>query len=147
VNCPDIRIEVLSKPQLLKPIRELLRSYVAGCGYPGETAEMVVLAVDEACANAIRHAYRGCCDEQFEILLRSDAEGVEITLTDRGRPAPAERIAPRDVAPPDPATVKPGGLGLRLIYEVFDEVEFRPGEECGNRVTMKLKRPGSGGEA
>ena len=34
----------------------------------------------------------------------------------------------------------PGGLGIQLIHEVFDEVDFCPGEGGGNCVTMKLKR-------
>jgi anti-sigma regulatory factor (Ser/Thr protein kinase) len=140
MNCPDIRIEIRSKPKLLRGVRELLRCYVRGGGFAPEVADDVVLAVDEACANAIRHSYAGSCDERLELLAACDADGIEIVVSDDGTPAPARRIAPKEQERPDPATVKPGGLGLSLIFKVFDEVVFRPGAERGNRVVMRLKR-------
>jgi len=144
VNCPDLRIQVRSEPRFLKCIRELLRSYVVNSGFSRDQAESVALAVDEACSNSIRHSYGGSCDEFFEISLRSDPAGLEIVVTDQGRPAPPGEIARRKADPTAPEEVKPGGLGLRLISEVFDEVDFRPGQERGNRVIMRLKRKSEG---
>jgi hypothetical protein len=41
---------------------------------------------------------------------------------------------------PEIDDLQPGGLGVRLIHEVFDEVHFCPGESRGNCVTMRLRR-------
>jgi len=140
----DIRLEVRADPALLRCVRALLERYVTARGFPAERAEKVVLAVDEACTNAIRHSYGGPCDEKVELRLGSTDEGIEITLSDDGIPAPAGAVARKAPAPPDPAALKPGGLGVQLMWEVFDDVEFRPGDRRGNRVRMVLRRPAPG---
>ena len=143
MTAADIRIQLVSKPRLLKSIRELLHAYVIDSGFSDEQAQNVVLAVDEACTNAIRHSYGGSCDEMLELLLSSGENGIEITLIDHGAPAPPECLDPRRREPPEPDTVRPGGLGVQLICTVFDEVEFCPGKERGNRVVMRLLRKGA----
>jgi anti-sigma regulatory factor (Ser/Thr protein kinase) len=140
MKCPDIQVDVLSKPKLLRSIRELVRCYVMDAGFSSDTADGVVLAVDEACTNAIRHSYAGSCEERLQLLLQCREAGIEIVLRDQGEPAPARRIAHTDVPTPDPSTLKPGGLGVKLIFQVFDEVQFRPGADRGNEVVMRLKR-------
>jgi anti-sigma regulatory factor (Ser/Thr protein kinase) len=78
----------------------------------------------------------------FRIAFRSNDEWLEIELVDSGDPAPPEvfQRKSRDT-PPDLSALEPGGLGVHLIYEVFDEVTFCSGPEVGNTVTMRLRRP------
>jgi anti-sigma regulatory factor (Ser/Thr protein kinase) len=137
----DIRLEIASDARLLCALRALVRTYVGLQGFPFERADEVVLAVDEACTNAIRHSYGGSTDRSIELTLRSLDDGIEIVLRDEGTPASRERLAQRELTPPEPGTVVPGGLGVQIMYRVFDEVTFEPGEDAGNRVTMRLKRP------
>ena len=137
----DIRIEVLSDPRLLGSIRGLVRSYVSAFGVSAERAENVVLAVDEACANSIRHAFNGRRDRKIEITLRSNRRWVEIVVRDGGKPAPRERLTRTGPKRLDRDNLKPGGLGVQLIYRAFDQVGFSTGRTRGNCVTMKLKRP------
>ena len=114
-----------------------------GHGFPKPRVDEIVLAVDEACTNAIRHAYANCPDRRFRLTLRANGGCVEVTLRDRGKPAPAGRLKRKDPIAPGLDALKPGGLGVQLMYEVFDEVKFRPGRERGNAVTMRLERPSS----
>jgi len=137
---PDLRVDLASDPRLLSAVRAMVRSYMGLQGFPPERVEEVVLAVDEACTNAIRHSYGGRTDRSIGVELYGEPEYVQIVLRDEGVPALRERLAPRDLKAADPATVKPGGLGVQIIYRVFDEVAFEPGEHEGNRVTMRLKR-------
>jgi anti-sigma regulatory factor (Ser/Thr protein kinase) len=94
--------------------------------------------VDEACSNAIRHAYAGRADGRLDLELCGDDKAIRIVLTDEGTPAEPGRVARQKVSRPSVRTVKPGGLGVQLMYRVFDEVCFEPGDERGNRVTMRL---------
>jgi anti-sigma regulatory factor (Ser/Thr protein kinase) len=144
----DFHIELRAQPMLLRPVRELLRTYLAAGDFPPDTIESVVLAVDEACTNAIRHSYGGSCDEALDLsIARTGDGGLEIVLCDRGAPAPAERLKPRTLLPPDPRRVRPGGLGVQFMFHVFDDVRFCPGRERGNRVVMRLSPhdPAAGG--
>ncbi len=138
----DIRLEVRSDPRLLASVRGLVRVWLEGHGVAPERVDQLVLAVDEACANAIRHAYRGRSDRMVELALRSNAEELRVEVCDRGATAPAERLGERALVPPHPDELCPGGLGVQLIHRAFDEVRFSPGSPCGNQVTMRLFRKG-----
>lgn len=136
----DIRLEVTSNPKFLCVVRALVRAYVSTAGVDPDRVEEVVLAVDEACANSIRHAYGGRPDGRLELELRGDQSILEIVLKDRGKPAPRDRVGPKPAETPrDPDRLQPGGLGVPIIHRVFDEVHFEPGPEAGNCVTMRLR--------
>ncbi len=136
----DLHLTVRSDPKLLGSIRSLVRSWVDSWDVDVKTADEVVLAIDEACTNAIRHAYEGRCDGSVELTLHAAEEHLEFQVSDKGVPCPAECTEHRPLQPPDVDDLEPGGLGIQLIHKVFDEVDFCPGESGGNCVTMKLKR-------
>jgi anti-sigma regulatory factor (Ser/Thr protein kinase) len=139
----DIRVEWRSAPKLLRGIRGLVRCYVADHGFSDERCDEIVLAVDEACTNSIRHAYHGAPDRALELVLRSNDMELVVELRDQGKPAPWEVLEPKEVKPPDLDNLTPGGLGIQLMYSVFDEVTFTPGEHEGNTVIMRLSRSGT----
>lgn len=136
----DIRVEIAADPKMLHVVRGLVRGYIEQVGVAADRADDVVLAVDEACANSIRHAYQGQPDARLELTLGAGPDVVEIQVRDEGVPASRQALERKPLAPPDPANLRPGGLGVPLIYQVFDEVEFRVGDTRGNRVTMRLRR-------
>jgi len=139
VKGEDIRVELASDPRLLQAVRRLVHGYLGAYGLPADRCDEVVLAVDEACANSIRHSYGGRREGTLRLSLRCEGQDIFIVLRDQGKPIPAEFTAARELAPPDLDTLTPGGLGVGLIYRVFDEVDYRPGKERGNCVTMRLR--------
>jgi len=139
----DIKVELRSAPKLLRGIRGLVRCYVADQGFSADRCDEIVLAVDEACTNSMRHAYHGASDRTLDLVLRSDGSALEVELRDMGQPAPWEALEQKEVKPPDLDNLTPGGLGIQLMYSVFDEVTFTPGEREGNTVIMRLNRPGA----
>jgi len=136
----DLHLTVRSDPKLLGSIRSLVRSWVDSWDVDVKTADEVVLAIDEACTNAIRHAYEGRCDGSLELTLHAAEEHLEFQVSDAGVSCPSECTERRPLQPPEVDDLEPGGLGIQLIYKVFDEVDFCRGESGGNCVTMKLKR-------
>lgn len=88
----------------------------------------MVLAVDEALTNIIRHAYQGKPDQPIEISFRriqaaqdgARRPALEIVFQDQGAKVDAKRLCSRDLE-----DVRPGGLGLHFIKESMDAVEFR----------------------
>lgn len=136
----DIRIEVRADPKLLKTVREAVRGYACTCGLPPERCDEVVLAVDEACANSMRHSYRDRREGRVELSLHHDPKRgyIEVVLRDDGAPAPREAVTPKERPAADAAELEPGGLGVPLIRAVFDEVDYQPGKRRGNCVIMRL---------
>lgn len=136
----DVRLEVRSDPCLLSVVRGLVHEWLAVVALPEDRREEVVLAIDEACSNAIRHSYGGRCDEVVEVRLRTDADRLQLEVLDSGKPCPKHLLREKPSEPPDAAQLEPGGLGVQLMYRVFDEVVFENRAGGGNRVTMRVKR-------
>jgi anti-sigma regulatory factor (Ser/Thr protein kinase) len=136
----DLRLTVRSDPKLLGSIRSLVRGWVESWNVDKKRTDDVVLAIDEACTNAIRHAYEGRSDGSVELTLHAEPDFLEFQVSDTGVPCPPACTERRPMRPADVDDLQPGGLGIQLIHEVFDEVDFCPGEGGGNCVTMKLKR-------
>jgi serine/threonine-protein kinase RsbW len=91
----------------------------------------VLLALDEAVSNAIRHGSRG--GDPVQVSVESDGEWVEMTVRDAG---PTPRL-PRLPAEPPPV-LQTGGRGLRLILQLVDEVRLqRIGD--GTRLVMRRR--------
>jgi anti-sigma regulatory factor (Ser/Thr protein kinase) len=141
VKQDDVRLDILSDPKLLTAVRGLVRAYLTGAGFPADRADEVVLAVDEACANAMRHSYAGRPEGRVSLTARSGDGWIEFVLTDQGAPADMGRCVKREWSAPDATRLTPGGLGVQLIYEVFDDVQYEPGPDRGNRVIMRLSEP------
>jgi len=138
VEHTEIRLSFLSDARLLHTVRCLVRGYFQGKGLALEKLDDVVLAVDEACANAIRHSYGGRPGGWLDVTFSTGDGFAVVSLSDKGVPADREQVRRKETQVPTPESVRPGGLGVQFIYRVFDEVRFEPGEHEGNRVTMRL---------
>lgn len=79
----------------------------------------MVLGVDEACTNVIRHAYRLRDDQLMALSLEGLRDCVRMRLRDYGRQTPPHAMSGRSHD-----LIKPGGLGLHLIRSAFDKVDY-----------------------
>src|SRR5690606_16645601 len=62
----------------LAPVRTALRSWLARCEMPPHTVQNILVAVGEACANAIEHGHR---DIPGPVRLRAEARVDDVRLT------------------------------------------------------------------
>ncbi len=121
------RMELPSNPEMLCVVRNALGELAAKLGFSEAECRAVVLAVDEALTNIIRHAYLGDPEQSIEasfhkIHLSRDGkseDALEIVLKDSGVTANPEKMCGRALE-----DVKPGGLGLHFIRQSMDTVEF-----------------------
>jgi anti-sigma regulatory factor (Ser/Thr protein kinase) len=120
------KMELRSDPEMLCVVRNALSELTAKLGFPEAECRAVVLAVDEALTNIIRHAYLGDLEQPIEASFRrihvsgegKSGDALEIVLEDSGATAP-EKMCGRALE-----DVRPGGLGLHFIRESMDTVEF-----------------------
>ena len=129
---PVVKLCFEARAAELRRVRDEVRSQVRACGGSPDCAADVALAVDEACQNIIRHAYRGDPKGLIELSIEQRGEELVLTLVDF---SPA--IDPAKVKPRDLDDVRPGGLGTHLIRELMDQAEFEaPAAGEGNRLRM-----------
>jgi sigma-B regulation protein RsbU (phosphoserine phosphatase) len=116
----------------LKRIREAVRGGVAGCGCSVKSTADIVLAIDEACQNIIRHAYCGDSDNAIELEVEHRGDSLVFSLADHAPAIDPNRVKPRELE-----DLRPGGLGTYFIRRVMDEVKFqRPASGRGNLLRM-----------
>jgi sigma-B regulation protein RsbU (phosphoserine phosphatase) len=119
----------------LKRIRDAVRKTVKAAGCGKECTGDIVMAVDEACQNIIRHAYGKDRNGEIVLEIERQAENLVFSLVDF-----APRIDPARVKPRNLDDVRPGGLGTHLIRKVMDSADFiEPPPGCGNLLRM-IKR-------
>lgn len=89
---------------------------------PLEVRVNIVLSVQELCVNIVEHAYANA-EGNIAIDIDWSSDKLEIHFRDN---APNHFTLPQTIELPDPRELTEGGLGLFIIYEVFDEVQYAP---------------------
>lgn len=113
------KVEFCSHPGNLALLRAFVRSFLDAYPFSEKERTLMVLGVDEACTNVIRHAYELRDDQLIGLSLEGNRRCVCLRLRDYGRQTPAEEMCGRA-----PDLIKPGGLGLHLIRGAFDKVDY-----------------------
>ena len=131
-------IQVPSSTRNLAIIREFIARVAEQAGLSEKALGELELAVDEACANVIEHAYGH--DSTKEVVIRAifDEEEIRIEVIDTGHgfePSQVESLELDELV----EKRRTGGLGMRLMKTLMDEVhyEFEPGKK--NELTMVKK--------
>ena len=133
----ELRVE--ATVENLRKVSEFVRDIGRQLRLTEEALFDVDLAVEEASANIVRHAYG--IGQTGDILLRVETtdDVVRITLTDWGLPFDPENVTPFDVS----ATVKTrteGGTGLRLIHSLMDDVARETASAPGGPNVLTLSK-------
>jgi len=130
----DTRLDIPAIADNLKKIRKFVRNYIAKCDRLESFSDEIVLAIDEACQNVIRHAYK---DKEGDVAVKLSFRNNEfiVSIEDNGIPVIPEKIKPRDIE-----DIKPGGLGTFFINQIMDSVSFQlTSPHWVNCLTMKKK--------
>lgn len=114
---------------------EFVTQAALAAGLGGQELYQVQLAVDEACANVVRHAYQGMEPGDMEICCDYNGQTFCIQVRDWGRGFDLREVPEPPIhAPLEERTL--GGLGLFLIKKTMDQVyqSYYPGQ--GNVLVM-----------
>jgi anti-sigma regulatory factor (Ser/Thr protein kinase) len=122
-----VSFAMTSDVRYLPVIRGAVGALTAAIGWDETECRAIVLALDEAIANIIRHAYQGRSDGLIELQCRETDDGLEISMLDSGEPPDLAKICAREVG-----CDQPGGLGTHIIRDVMDSVSYER-TESGNR--------------
>lgn len=135
-------LDVPNDPAALFLVRCVVARLSEQLAFPGEEVERMVLAVDEACTNIIRHAYRDGREGRIVVTFVALPDALEIHLRDFGVPADEATFKPRDLT-----EIRPGGLGVHFIRSVMDRVEYLRPSDGGTLLRLvKFRKPEEGSE-
>ena len=131
-----LRITFPAEPSRMAEVRAHARNFLLGSQFDEEVTARVVMALDEACTNILRHVYCGQV-KPVRLEMRWMRDRLRFTLRDYGKPCDPLTIRGRNWD-----DIRPGGLGVPIIQEVFDRVEYAP-QARGTKLTLeKLMPPG-----
>jgi sigma-B regulation protein RsbU (phosphoserine phosphatase) len=97
------------------------------------------LAVEEAAANVVQHAYPEGQPGQMELRAELDQDSIRLTLADWGEPFDPRRATPFDIHSPIETRIR-GGMGLHFIHSLMDEVTRRVSQAPGTPNTLTLSK-------
>lgn len=127
-----LQLRFPARADQLCDVRDAVRECVTANGAGEDCAGDIVMAVDEACQNIIRHGYAGDPEGGIELEIERQGDDLVFSLRDS-----APKIDPARVKPRALDDIRPGGLGTHLIRTVMDEAEFvKISDERGNLLRM-----------
>jgi anti-sigma regulatory factor (Ser/Thr protein kinase) len=130
-----VTLTVASHPKYLYVVRSALYPLVIEAGFSKKEARKIILAVDEACSNIIKHAYAGDHTKTIRVTVLDDTDRFIVQLRDYGRKVDAATIVPRKLE-----DIRPGGLGTHLMGAAFDTVTYDTNREQGTLLTLEKKK-------
>ena len=116
-------LRVKSQTENLSLIRDFVSEKALDAGLPIAAVEKIMLAVDEACTNIIKHAYKSSPEGEILLNVDYDDEKFTITIIDYGK-----SFNPANIPQPDLQKYyrehKVGGLGIYLMKSLMDDVKY-----------------------
>lgn len=132
------KLSIKSRTENLTLVREFISSVISEVCSSQDKVDDVVLAVDEAVTNVIKHAYKFSPDGDILIKVKCSNEKIEIQITDFGLP-----FSPNSIPVPDLKKYfkekRVGGLGIFLMKSLMDDVNYKSVPNKFNQVNIIKK--------
>jgi serine/threonine-protein kinase RsbW len=135
-------VSIVNQSKNLSQVRSMVGEILDQTAFTREMRNKIIVAVDEALANVVEHAYGGG-EGMVDIAFALDDERLRVQIRDKGvRFNPGDRLTNQvDIHEHIRKGLK-GGLGLFLMRRIMDEVQFNhDGPEFVNELVMIKKVP------
>lgn len=123
-----------STTNALADVREFVNECAMRFGFGDKEVSEITLAVDEACTNVIKHAYKGNPDTEFEVRILASGTEFQVVVRDWGASFKPEEV-PLPNIKDKVKKHKAGGLGIFLMRKLMDTVEYQ-GKDASNEVRL-----------
>ena len=124
-------IEILAYPTELKILRAAIKKKLETIS-TNLDIDLVILAIDEAAQNIIRHAYEMKKNGPINVEI-VDGSNLTVKIRDYGKQVDLSLIKPREID-----DVKVGGLGTHFINTICKNVKYEhaPDGKGGTLLTL-----------
>ncbi len=134
-------LKIDSKTDQLVAVRDFVSQAAVAAGFSEEDVSKIALAVDEACTNVIKHAYKYNPEKHISVTVADNKGEFEVSIVDNGK-----QFDPQKLKAPDMkeylSSYRRGGLGVYLMKSLMDRVEYdiEPGKSNKVRLIKHLPR-------
>lgn len=133
-------INIAADTSELLPMREFLSHEIQmEGGFDQYQIQAILVAVDEAVTNLIKHGYKGDSSQNIRVVLQFTTESITITILDRAVPFYPELQVEPDLKQ-YMADRKRGGLGLMLIARTMDSIVYTAASHINQENALVLTK-------
>ena len=118
------KLTIPSSTRYLEDVRQFVESHASDAKFSDDTVEQLKMAVDEACANVIKHAYKGEGQHPIDIAVIVQPDRFTVRIRDEGEGFDAEKYQEPDLMKFARAR-RAGGLGVHIMRRLMDQVEYK----------------------
>jgi serine/threonine-protein kinase RsbW len=119
-------------------IREFVVKVAEQSGLSESDRDHLELAVDEACSNVIEHAYGHDVKKEVTVRATFDDDELRISVIDTGAGFDPTGVPQKELGELVRKR-RTGGLGMRLIKSLMDEVRYEIEQGTKNELHMVKK--------
>ena len=124
-----------SSTKNLSLLRKFIEDKALAFGFDESSINQIILSVDEACTNIIKHAHKYNEKEIIEVDIDSNDNQFIIKLSYKGK-----AFDPNNISNPDMNDYfnkfKVGGLGVPIMKKFMNKIEFLHLNPDSNRLTL-----------
>jgi serine/threonine-protein kinase RsbW len=138
-----LNLSTTSETKNLTLVRDFVTTAAKDVGFDDIAINNIIIAVDEACTNVIKHAYKYSPNNPIDVSITLDNKKFNIIIKDKGT-----SFDPSAIPPPDMKEYfkqyKVGGLGIHLMKNLMDEVVYNSKPNEYNEVILSKQLPPDG---
>lgn len=124
-----------SSTKNLSLLRNFIEEKAEAFGFDESSINQIILSVDEACTNIIKHAHKYNEKENIEVDIDSNKNQFIIKLSYKG-----QAFDPNNISSPDMKEYfnkfKVGGLGVPIMKKFMNKIEFSHLNPDMNSLTL-----------
>ncbi len=127
-----------SETKSLSEIRKFIEDFLKTHKVIEEEREKIILAIDEACTNKIKHAYHFNSSMKILVKLKIKKDNFIAEIIDWGEPFDPDSIPIPDISE-NMKNRKVGGFGIFLMKKLVDDIEYKFNSTGENILILRKK--------
>lgn len=129
------KIVISSNTKNLSQVRDFVANSLLDAHINPKIIDQIVLSVDEACTNIIKHTYKFEDGHNIEVFIFINNDSIKVSIIYIGN-----AFDPNSKDVPDMTEYfkkyKVGGLGIPLIKKFIDKIEYTHTDSNLNNLTL-----------
>ena len=131
----SVEIVIRNEIAELATLSDGLERIGAELGVPGKPLMQLQVALDEVASNVIKYGWPDGGNHELCVRITGQQDRIEVEIVDDGR-----EFDPRQAPPSEPQPAgrrQPGGLGIHLVKQLVDRLEYERVDGRNRTVVTK----------